>query len=347
LLTAALFAGCGGSSSDPAGATAGAAGSSSDPAGATGGAAGPGECHAARDPKPSIPSSASLDPNAVALAAVVFGSCAPDDGVARNAAYIWAAQASSGEFFYRTQLQLDCLAHSKCGCAAMGQCFGYDYATDSDCKAGCTGDTFTACGSANDLPAGARFTVDCQSVGLRCDPVALCIDGAPTVCDPPLSSDRCNADGQLEYCDSDGLLRHGPSCPELGLNCTASGCVGQGASCTNTNSGEPEDVVLEGLGCAGTTLSACVNGKQASVDCRTKGPGFSCQHVADAYFCGLAAECTPPTPAGLDAASRCDGSVLEFCNAGRLEHVDCLSLGFTGCHIGGETYGCTPGITFE
>ena len=350
LLTASLFAGCGGTANSSSAANGGAAGANGGALGANGGAlganGGASACHAARNPSPSIPSSASLDADAVAQAAVVFGSCAPDDGVSRNAAYIWAAQASTGEFFYRTQLQLDCLAHANCGCEAMERCFGYAFeASVADCKPGCSGDKFTACGPGNDLPAASRFTFDCQSVGLRCDPSGVCIDGAPIVCDAPLGGGRCNSDSALEYCDT-GLVRHGPSCPELGLECTDKGCVGRGASCTSLEN-TPEDVVFEGQGCSGTMLSACVHGKQSSVDCRTKGPGFSCQHVADDYFCGVAGECTPATPSGLDTSSHCNGTVLEFCNAGRLEHIDCTSLGFTGCHVGAGDYGCTPGIRFD
>jgi len=42
----------------------------------------------------------------------------------------------------------------------------------------------------------------------------------------------------------------------------------------------------------------------------------------------------------------CDGATLTFCSAGRLEHVDCLALGFTGCEIdrSNSRYGCIPGF---
>jgi len=329
LLTAALFAGCG---SPPRG-----------PAGEGGGGAGATTCQAPRAASPTIPSSTSLDPDAVARAAVVLGTCVPDDGVTRNAAYMWAAQASSGEFFYRSQLQVACLAHSNCGCAAAEHCLGYSFAASSACKNGCEGEVFSACGPGNDIPAGYRNAVDCQSVGLRCDPVGFCIDGAPIACSAS-SVLGCNGDGQPEYCDN-GLVRHGPSCNDLGLDCAPGGCVGRGASCTSTSTSHSVDAVhFEGQGCSGATLSACVNGKLTSVDCATKGPGFGCQHVADDYFCGLASQCDPPSETGNATAARCDGAVLEFCNAGRLERVDCTSLGFPGCSESGARYGCTTGL---
>jgi hypothetical protein len=45
----------------------------------------------------------------------------------------------------------------------------------------------------------------------------------------------------------------------------------------------------------------------------------------------------------------CDGAVLSFCNAGRVEQVDCLALGFSGCEVDSSNnrYGCTPGASLE
>jgi hypothetical protein len=109
---------------------------------------------------------------------------------------------------------------------------------------------------------------------------------------------------------------------------------------------QSEIVRWYGVSCSGATLSACVGGKLATVDCSSRGPGFACQHVADDYFCGLAAECDPANDRGPSTAASCNGTSLEFCNAGRLEHVDCLSLGFTGCDLSEKGhFGCIPGIS--
>jgi hypothetical protein len=42
----------------------------------------------------------------------------------------------------------------------------------------------------------------------------------------------------------------------------------------------------------------------------------------------------------------CDGNQLSFCNAGRLERLDCRALGFSGCEVNSSMarYGCTPGV---
>jgi hypothetical protein len=124
--------------------------------------------------------------------------------------------------------------------------------------------------------------------------------------------------------------------------------VGNGAVCTNTSSGEIGDVIVDGVSCSGMKLSACVNGKMADLDCATRGPGFTCQTAGAAHFCGLAADCVPADDYSSSATNppKCDGSAVVFCNAGRLEHVDCTALGFTGCDIDPSAghYGCVPGV---
>jgi hypothetical protein len=82
------------------------------------------------------------------------------------------------------------------------------------------------------------------------------------------------------------------------------------------------------------------------VNCATYGPGFTCQSRDGTFFCGLAAECVPADNYASAQPARCDGSQLSFCNAGRLETIDCLALGFTGCEVDSsmDRYGCTHGV---
>jgi hypothetical protein len=328
-----LFSGCSDASSDPAN----AAGSGAANAGGSGGE--PSACKAERATHPSAPALSALDADTVARAAAVIGACIPDDGVARNAAYLWAGQASSGRTYYRYAMQLDCLAHAACGCSAVERCLGLSEGPSSSCSAGCNGDVFTACGPEQDLPDGFRVTVDCSSVAQRCDPAGACIDGAPIACDKTFVN-GCNAAGQPEACDS-GLVRHGPTCSDLGLDCVAGACVGRGAACTGESSDGSGAARLQGVACAGNKLSACANGKLTTIDCATRGPGFGCQSVGSAFFCGLAADCTPANETGIATPTECSGSTLEFCNAGRVEHIDCRDLGFTAC-VGKA--GCTSAL---
>ena len=49
-------------------------------------------CQSERVPEPELVSPVELDPDVVARAGAVLGSCWPDDGVDRNAGYLWDAQ---------------------------------------------------------------------------------------------------------------------------------------------------------------------------------------------------------------------------------------------------------------
>jgi len=53
---------------------------------------------------------------------------------------------------------------------------------------------------------------------------------------------------------------------------------------------------------------------------------------AEASFCGLASECVPGNePQGLtNHGNSCEGNTVVMCNAGRIDRVDCLSLGSRG-----------------
>jgi len=163
----------------------------------------------------------------------------------------------------------------------------------------------------------------------------------PVACDAS-EAPSCTAKGEVQFC-GDGFRRKTP-CESLGFSCVAGKCVGEGAACTDTSDRLSELVEPVGTGCPGSTLQACLGGQTTSVDCATQGPGFSCQAVGGSYFCGLAAECLPSDNFGQKDAPTCDGTVLSFCSAGRLEHLDCTTLGFTGCDIDPKIghYGCTP-----
>ncbi len=195
-------------------------------------------------------------------------------------------------------------------------------------------------------PASRRTpTFDCDSVGLTCDTTAICSDRPVTTCDPGTFVDGCTADGRPEYCE-DGVVWHGRACGDFGLSCAGGACVGNGADCGLPSFDIDGEVIdFQGVGCNGDVLDACVADKGATLDCTTQGPGFSCQEHHGSFFCGLGNECVPASD-GSDSplAASCDGSVLTFCNAGRIEHLDCTTLGFTGCDIDRSIghYGCVP-----
>jgi len=62
-------------------------------------------------------------------------------------------------------------------------------------------------------------------------------------------------------------------------------------------------------------------------------------------FCGLASECLPADLNNYPniSVATCDGTHLTFCNAGRLDSIDCTELGFAGCQKdAGDRYVCGP-----
>jgi hypothetical protein len=196
-----------------------------------------------------------------------------------------------------------------------------------------------------DLREGLAVSIDCARIGQRCQLSGICVDDVGSACDG--SEPVCRAGARPLYCD-DGALREGPDCAALGLDCANGECQGTGAACANQSFSSQQIVAFEGVSCQGGTLEACVAGKRASLPCAEQGPGFDCQSVDGVPFCGLAGECLPAEVGGSTdyAAATCDGTRLTFCNAGRLETLDCADLGFTGCEVDTSLghYGCTPGL---
>jgi hypothetical protein len=345
-LLGALLGGCADDAATPA-ASGGASGASSAGGSKAGGGAhsggggsaggSGGACRAAPDASPTVPVTTELDADWVARAAAVVGSCMPDDGVARNATHIWLGHLAAPRPYFRSSAQLECLANASCGCQAIEHCLGWSYArAPENCVGSCADDVFTGCGD------DVQVTVDCSRFGLSCDPAANCVAEAAVPCDGSEPT-KCSADGELLFCDDD-FMRRAP-CQSLGFSCVNGKCTGGGTACTEQSSSQNELVDLVGTACAGATLTACVAGSSAEVDCATYGPGFTCQSLDGSFFCGLAAECVPADNYASAQPASCDGNQLRFCNAGRLETIDCLALGFSGCEVDSSVnrYGCTPG----
>jgi hypothetical protein len=300
-------------------------------------------CTVGRDGAPKLPG--SRDPLLLARAAVVVGSCIPDDGIDRNLAEMWASDVNNARSFDRSVLQAACLASTTCGCGAVTECLGYQVVLGAfGSSKRCSGSTFTECVQ----PAsgsGGCFSFECGAVGLACDPLVVCSAAPALACDETTFAPSCDQARRPQLCSSGGGVPGG-DCAALGLTCDAGQCVGGGAACAGGLLASQGEVAPAGLGCAGTMLDACVGGKHAPIDCAKRGPGFSCQSVGGHFFCGLAAECVPGNePFGGDARNvKCEGNTVVLCNAGRLDRVDCRALGFAGCEVDASKahYGCIP-----
>lgn len=283
--------------------TTGAAGASSDTTGgaggsnATSGAAGAG----------------IVDEQALPEVATLLESCVSDDGFYRTQVTLRQTQA---DYAYPLQA-LDCLREVSDGCNGVLGCFGFLSEAMGPCGE-CSGVVANYC--ADEAPA-----IDCSANGYVCVE-GECVADESQSCGPEFQ-DVCNDQGQPLNCDD--RIQVGPTCPELGLECSEdtptfdTDCVGTGQIC--------EDSVsigyLRGSACADGVLTACVQGGLAEIECSLLGEGFDCQEADDIVFCGLASECEPQS-----FEATCDGASLVFCNAGRLDSVDCAPLGFDdGC----------------
>jgi hypothetical protein len=108
------------------------------------------------------------------------------------------------------------------------------------------------------------------------------------------------------------------------------GCIGPGPACTEDS-------------CAGSTLTACIGGHQARLDCTHYGLNCLADRHPDtdfdstkSAFCGLGTEC------GYDYADSCKGNILTYCDAGRIATLDCVKTGWNGCASDKQGTRCTP-----
>jgi len=317
----------------------------SDDAGANMDVEGPNGCFAA----PSMPMTsnpASRDPDLLARAATVIGSCIEDDGIERNLGFMWNEDLEPDISYFRYARQAACLARARCGCRAVKACVGFGLTLgDAGSCEPCTGSVATICG------AGYSATVDCGALGLTCDPRAICAPAPAMACDTATFSPTCT-NGRPQVCRklaAAGAVLAGPDCAKLGLTCTGGRCVGTGPSCPSTSFPPDGVTALHGLGCIGADLDVCMGGQHATVRCADRGPGFACQTFGGQSFCGLASECAPPVegPSLTAPAGECEGNSVVICNAGRIDKIDCTTLGFTGCEFNKSLakYGCIPGPT--
>ncbi len=272
-----------------------------------------------------------LDPAKAVRAAVFQGSCIPDDRTNRMLAGTYYDIDSDPFDAKFSRGGIECLATKTNGCQAVQDCLGISVDNSGGaCADGCSGTVATGC----DAPL--TFSVDCGRYGLECRGDE-CAASLPA-CDTTTFVRSCDG-GAPTSCSSKGL-RHGLKCADFGMVCATQGsgpstvasCKGTGPACTSARTTTLSISLRNGIACEGANLKICSNGGEATFDCATIGTGFTCQsgtiEGSDVAFCGLATECNPM----LSSRPSCEGNSLVVCNAGKIEKVDCKSLGFTGCN---------------
>ena len=157
---------------------------------------------------------------------------------------------------------------------------------------------------------------------------------------------RCNDDGRPTYC-AGSIELAGLRCSDLGLACASGTCLGTEGSCASFDDVGVESIsYAKGISCSGGILKACVGkgvtGGISSVPCTQFSPAFTCQEIvrqgAIVPYCGLGSACDAPSRRNLT----CEGDSVVVCNAGRIDKIDCKSLGFAGCNA--QAGGCIPNL---
>jgi hypothetical protein len=232
-----------------------------------------------------------------------------------------APESSFGELL-RTHAV--CIATTGGGCDAVDACLGIELDVPGDCTPGCDGEVAVLCGAGH-----VRWR--CADLGLAC------IDGVCAVSGAACSDDACAGSSPVRCLM--GTAQTGPDCTAFDSTCATptgpSACVGRGEACTETASTTNTiDFFDNGVECVdGDTLAACINGGRAEVACDALAPGTTCRTTSEVMpraFCGRGNACNPFTT----VVEFCSGNDIAVCNAGRLQTVRCLDLGFSGCTTG-------------
>jgi hypothetical protein len=267
-------------------------------------------------------------------AAIFVGSCIPDDGIGQWLAEFHTEKSDDPLQNYPVE-NVSCFKDKANGCQAVQDCLGATFEpAAAACAPMCNGNVFTVCAD------GVKITADCAKFGGTCSTTEqnCVIEPLGPTCDSSTFMDGCQNGAPLVCTDRE---TKGPDCAKYGLTCGEGGlggvaCIGSGPMCNVQGTSSLSINFDEGIACNGAKLRACVNGFEHELDCATLGTGFTCQTGASGSFCGLAAECEP----GADAT--CEGNSVVVCNAGKIEKVDCTTLGFTGCNAMFGT--CSPSI---
>ncbi|TKC99264.1 hypothetical protein E8A74_38230 [Polyangium fumosum] len=245
--------------------------------------------------------------------------------------------------------RVSCFKDKSNGCKAVEECLGVAKRMGHPCSDfACVDGVATRCSEGT----GLDDLLDCEWLGLECRGESPWCYSAGEPCDSTYAA-NCK-DGVPYECRYERVTR-GLDCPAYGLQCYAST---EGpydtAGCGIPFKGNCGDVVTEGafrvldwhsgLSCVDSaTVMTCFNRSQLPRDCTAVGEGFTCQPAKDLAqrqyaYCGLASECQPGDP----RVATCEGDSLVVCNAGRIEKIDCKSLGFDSCNA--EKGTCSPAI---
>ncbi len=277
-----------------------------------------------------------LDPDAAARAALVLASCITERGADSVLEQIYARVRSRTPDDYRAWVT--CIDEKRNGCQAITDCMGVSADLTGPCADSCMGDVSVGCDDQ------LKVHVDCAFYGEICHAsTASCAPADAVACDSSTFARRCSPDGRVISCSS-GFEHAGPKCADYGLTCNGEQCAGTEGACQAV-SGSATQIVFEAKSCDGTRLVACAGGGLTRLDCGLLVNGATCQPGTDGglgpqAYCGLANQCVPGTAPTLG----CSGDSVTMCNGGRIDTIDCKTMGFSSCMAVGSYAFCAPSL---
>ncbi|HRI62821.1 MAG TPA: hypothetical protein PK156_01240 [Polyangium sp.] len=307
------------------------------------------------------------DPDAVARAVIFAESCAlilelhPYEESINHAIYDKYHRrrndAGIAAMFERTA----CFKDKTTGCDAVRECWGmFNRVVDvtenldalsnvKECDGGVLRNVVLVGTPGSPQVEAYQRVYNCKSRGLECyndqwwGPYCA---ASRTPCDLSANNPPCTTDDRPFWCkkvQDKGWADKEPVCADFGLTCDPYAkdemvdCIGTGPACDlppySYLDAFTYDYAKGAIGCESeTTLRTCMGDREQLIDCGTLGKGFKCIS-GPAPYCGLDSECNVDDPV------TCEGNMLVFCNVGKIQKVDCTSLGFEVCDPMAEACG--------
>lgn len=235
--------------------------------------------------------------------------------------------SSSPEVTARNARMVEC-ARTSSSCDDYVACVRFGASCSGAVAGSCQGTIADRCST----PGGDYLppVFDCALLGMSCE------DAGEATCVLPTSAPPCDGPAGTSTCDGNtrvhcrprsgggvGALRE--PCPE-GATCQVDGastvCLPAPASCAAESASCVGDVAVWCLERAGELLEQRLDCASVARRCAPDARGI-------ARCAPVATDCTAP-PDGTSSA-RCDGDALEVCLEGRLERMDCRSVGRSRC----------------
>jgi hypothetical protein len=252
----------------------------------------------------------------MAKACVIWNSCGGGSGVnwcLKEGFSGWTYRETQKDIFPTTKIK--CIA-SKKGCSGIASCLGIkraDYMTCQNASAAfCDGNELVQCDGNNGIrfDCQQRFGVACQEVKTKTDVATGCSNNAPCT----YAGKQCQGDRVVECINGVEFLKK--DCNFWGLICQNGSCTGPDESCS-----------CNAPFCEGDTIGKGIAGFRVRMSCTQFGSSFACNEGEFGGRCLQGLACEPDNV----EQTICSGNSIEVCNAGKLEKVDCIALGFAGC----------------